>query len=177
MNAQGLMAANSSAGGPVGAPPTQAQNLLAQQQQTVIAGDPQTRLNTYIYDHLLKVRQYDIARQFLGANKCLTKPSKNKPNGIIDDQDGPKRPDDLPEPDVYESMNTESSFLYGWWCMFWDVFAAAHKIPTARPGTVDYVVRTFLRPFRGGANCAATAAVALRRAEPAAHARPDRHAR
>jgi hypothetical protein len=148
MNAQGLMAANSSAGGPVGAPPTQAQNLLAQQQQTVIGGDPQTRFNTYIYDHLLKVRQYDIARQFLVANKCLTKPSKGKPNGIMEDpSDGPKRPDDLPEPDVHESMNTESSFLFGWWCMFWDVFAAAHKNPAARQGTVDYVVRilTLLR--------------------------------
>jgi hypothetical protein len=141
MNAQGLMAANSSAGGPVGAPPTQVQNLLTQQQQQAIAGDPQTRLNTYIYDHLLKSRQYDIARQFLASNKCLTKMSKAKPNGIsgLDDvSEG--RPDDLPEPDVYESMNTESSFLLGWWCMFWDVFAAAHKLPNARTGTMDYVV-------------------------------------
>jgi hypothetical protein len=175
MNAQGLMAANSSAGGPVGAPPTQAQNLLAQQQQTVIAGDNHTLLNTYIYDHLLKGRQYDIARQFLAANKCLTQTSK-KPNGVLEDvSDGPKRPDDLPEPDVYQSMNPESSFLYGWWCMFWDVFAAAHKHPTARPGTVDYVV------CNSSAHCladfVAIAANALCRLEPTAHAGTAQHAR
>jgi hypothetical protein len=139
MNAQGLMAANSSAGGPVGAPPNQAQNLLAQQQHNANS-DPQIKLNTYIYDHLLRTRQYDIARHFFNANKCLTKGSKGKPNGIMDDVSDPKRPEDLPEPDVYDSMGSDASFLLGWWCMFWDVFSAAHRFPSARPGTVDYVV-------------------------------------
>lgn len=81
-------------------------------------------LNTCIYDHLLQMRQYDLAREFRKQNPQVKVKPKNKANGLSDTD--PKRPDDLPDADVIP-LRGDSSFLNDWWAMFWDLFYTARR--------------------------------------------------
>ncbi|KAI9817241.1 MAG: hypothetical protein M1827_001354 [Pycnora praestabilis] len=109
--------------------------------------DSKSQLNTYIYDYLLKNELWDCARALLQSEVSLNtnQPTKTSPghrrdgdmNGIDDngldtdskDDIHSKRPDDLPSPKV-PSDCPEGSFLYDWWCLFWDIFGAQRKKPT-----------------------------------------------
>lgn len=98
--------------------------------------DYRTRLNTYIYDYLLKQEQYECARQLLNSTgltvSTSTKPSR--PNGVDDgstdtdskDDADSKRPHDLPLPENVD-LNDNNSFLLEWFSLFWDMFFAARK--------------------------------------------------
>jgi hypothetical protein len=116
MNGQQL-AMNNAAGGPVGAPPMNADQ----------SNEMKMELNTYIYDHLMQSKQYDLARDFRANNPVKTRP-RGKPNGVgpDDSKDGPRRPDDLPDANVLPFQGN-GSFLMEWWTMFWDLFASARS--------------------------------------------------
>lgn len=123
--------------------------------------DSRTRLNTYIYEYFLKNEQWDCARAILSCDLQLQVNSnsvKNSPgrrrdengnpvNGADDHMDGDvkgeggiKRPDDLPAPDIPEIG--DSTFLYDWWCLFWDMYGAQRNKSDSRPQTLQYLNHT-----------------------------------
>lgn len=97
------------------------------------------QLNTCIYDYFLKRGHFDIARALLQDDsvKLTTqqhvKTSPGQANGVdndtamIDGKDGEKLkiPDDLPAAGV--PMDSQQSFLFDWFSVFWDIFLASRK--------------------------------------------------
>jgi hypothetical protein len=88
------------------------------------------KLNTYIYDHLLRQKHWDLARSFYQSCPIDTSKTKKEMNGDggmdTDSKDGISRPDDLPEPNI-GPHHSENSFLFDWWSQFWDVFHTARN--------------------------------------------------
>ncbi|KAK4555924.1 hypothetical protein LTR86_007144 [Recurvomyces mirabilis] len=122
------------AGGPVGGG-----GGPQQQPQMMNAGTPSSgdgnaisaikRLNTAIYDHLLRQGMYDVARAFLHTKVEMELDNKKSPsqrgqaNGVGDDgmdvdSAYKDRPDDLPAP----AALGEGPFLQDWWCQFWEIY-------------------------------------------------------
>ena len=110
------------------------------------------KLNTAIYDYLLRGRHYDIARAVSNGLPLFTKPDvKQSPNqrngqqanGVDEPElDGSKdpgisgRPDDLPFPDNVG----DGPFLQDWWYQFWEIhFAKRNKSPNQQ--TTQYVAQ------------------------------------
>lgn len=141
------MAAMQQQGGPVGGTP------LMQAGGARNSMDPQTMLNTYIYDYFLKNHHWDLARQVKDALVInigpATKPSpggRRDVNGVDDmDTDNKdemhKRPDDLP-PAAVPIDPSENSFLFDWWHQFWDIFNAQRQ--RSKPGSaqLQYLAHT-----------------------------------
>ena len=103
------------------------------------------QLNTYIYDYFLKNEHYGLARALQKELSIYASPSlgKRDVNGIDDSmetdskEDSQVRPDDLPLPTILD--NTEGSFLYDWWCQFWDIWCAHRRKVTAGPVPTQYL--------------------------------------
>ena len=101
------------------------------------------QLNTYIYEYFLKLGHFDIARSLLSEKgfeirtKAPVKPSpgrrkENEVNGVdadsMDTDAKDEIPDDLPRPSHAGDANTSGSgFLYEWFSIFSDLFAAHQK--------------------------------------------------
>ncbi|EFR02894.1 OefA protein [Nannizzia gypsea CBS 118893] len=101
-----------------------------------------TQLNTYIYDYFLKRGYHDCARALVQDESVTLNttiaPHKGTPhrrdgevNGV-DSEEGKEDmksriPDDLPRPNLGDSQQT--SFLFDWFNIFWDVFSAQRKKP------------------------------------------------
>lgn len=85
-------------------------------------------LNTYIYDHLCKLRLWGLARSFYQSCPIKVDKTKKEMNGDggmdTDSKDGGPRPDDLPIPNIGHHYS-ENSFLFDWWSQFWDVYGTA----------------------------------------------------
>lgn len=90
------------------------------------------KLNTAIYDYLLRNQLYDVARSFQEQMPIETKAEdKDSPkmNGVDDgledsrDQAILKRPEGLPLPNNMIS----GPFLQDWWCQFWEIFHGIRK--------------------------------------------------
>lgn len=146
--------------GPVGGPsPMMANTLAAQQQQVQSQGNNRTVLNTYIYDYFLREGMYDCARQMLKSEQTLNvikeSPGRRRDengnvlgNGVGDDpmdtdskdDIDSKRPSDLPMPNVPAAA--ENSFLYEWFCLFWDMLYAQRNKPGISPQVSQYVNHT-----------------------------------
>ncbi|MCJ1388741.1 hypothetical protein MMC18_001590 [Xylographa bjoerkii] len=100
--------------------------------------DYKSRLNTYIYDYLLKQESYECARALLKSGltvQTTNKPSPGRrPNGVdegsldADSKDDieSQRPHDLPLPEFGDGTDS-NSFLLEWFSLFWDMFFAAKK--------------------------------------------------
>lgn len=158
---------NPMAGGPVGGGhiammPTH--SLTAPAGQT----DGRTMLNTYIYDFFLREGMFDCARAMLTSEQTINV-VKDSPghrrdengnslgNGVGDDPmdtdskddlDG-KRPMDLPAPNIPSHSN--GSFLYEWFCLFWDIMSAQRNKPAQahmNPHINQYVSFTQVSPLR-----------------------------
>jgi hypothetical protein len=134
-------------GGPVG-------GGMAVPQQMNNAGTPGSgggappidavkRLNTAIYDYLLRINQYDVARALLEIETDMKKSPSQRPgqqaNGANDDSmdidDAIKnRPEDLPAPIVFSEGG---NFLQDWWCQFWETFQGLRN--RGKPGTLAYI--------------------------------------
>ena len=90
-----------------------------------------TLFHTYIYEYFLKTEQYDIARilheRVEIRQKNKQSPDRKEVNGDAMEEDMrdnmPGRPADLPLPHTPPSAS-DSSFLFDWWCQFWDCFHA-----------------------------------------------------
>lgn len=137
-------------GGPVGAPmPMMNNGAVAPQagipgpRQAQMPTDSQrTLLNTYIYEYFIRNNMYDCARSLLNSDQQVNvlKDGPNRrrdENGNLlgnglgddamdtdskDDMDS-KLPNDLPAPKL-PLPASETSFLYEWFCLFWDIFHA-----------------------------------------------------
>ncbi|KAI9764148.1 MAG: hypothetical protein M1835_007639 [Candelina submexicana] len=132
------------------------------------AHEGKQKLNTHIYDYFIKNELYDCARAMIQSDcpistlsSTKTSPGRRRDgevNGI--DENGmdtdskdevlSKRPDDLPVPDTPQDI-PEGSFLYDWWCLFWDVFSAqrtkkpkhGEAVPSGQGGSaMQYVQHT-----------------------------------
>lgn len=129
MNQHMNMAAMNSVGGPVGGTPVNHGDVRA------ASNHDQQLLNTYIYDYLVKNKRYELARSFQNELKINTvqsmkeSPGHRDVNGVDDNMDADakdgshKRPSDLPVAQI-PTYASENSFLYDWWCQFWDIYSA-----------------------------------------------------
>ena len=132
-----------------------AARILSDQEREI---DYKARLNTYIYDYLLKNEQYDCARQLLKSTLTIST-SKigqggRRPNGVDEgslDADSKedldsKRPHDLPAAENFDGMEN-SSFLLEWFSTFWDMFWA-QKGNKSRSGqqALSYMQHTQVSP-------------------------------
>ena len=113
------------------------------------------QLNTYIYDYFLKNHHYELARALQrelpinASPHTKTSPSGREVNGVDDSmdadgkEDGPKRPSDLPVPTIFD--HTEGSFLYDWWCQFWDIWSAHRRKIPAGAAASQYLAHAQVR--------------------------------
>ncbi|KAH0543006.1 hypothetical protein FGG08_002614 [Glutinoglossum americanum] len=149
------MAGMSSVGGPVGGIPMMNNGTGGQRDDNSHNNDmftASTQLNTYIYDYFLKNGLYSCAKSLLNSNVALktvsdgsnqrTSPNMRRDehgnvlgNGVdenamdaSDTKDGvnAKRPDDLPDAKVPQDCPS-NSFLFDWWCVFWEMFGAQQR--------------------------------------------------
>ncbi|RMY64574.1 hypothetical protein D0864_12316 [Hortaea werneckii] len=93
--------------------------------------DAVKRLNTAIYDYLLRNQLYDCARSFVKAMDIETDSIKKSPgsnkqaNGVsgdemeVDNEGIRNRPEDLPPP----LQLGNGPFLHDWWCQFWEIYS------------------------------------------------------
>lgn len=108
------------------------------------------KLNTAIYDYLLRHELYELAKSFMNKMPIDTKndvkqsPSQRggqQANGIDDSMDDSKdhailnRPDDLPLPNnVFDGP-----FLQDWWCQFWEIHWGIRGRTTMKPNAQTYI--------------------------------------
>lgn len=113
------------------------------------------QLNTYIYEYFLKNGMYDCARALLASEQPMNvikdSPGRRRDeNGGEEGTDGdskddidPKRPADLPDPNIPKEC-PETCFLFEWWCLFWDMFNAQRGKGDTR-SVQQYVAHTQVR--------------------------------
>jgi hypothetical protein len=145
MNQMNVAGMNVGPGGPVGgvpmmntgsAAPRVDGNMINTQDSLL------TQLNTCIYDYFLKQGNHELARALLQDDSIkldVEGPNKTSPghrrdgdvNGVDsemgDAKDGEKIkiPDDFPRPKV--PNDSQQSFLFDWFSIFWDIFWAQRK--------------------------------------------------
>ena len=133
---------------PNGVPPVRA----ADEQD---GGGYKAKLNTAIYDYLIKNGEWACARELLKSKLevQIAKPSPGRrPNGVDenamdtdtkDDLDS-QRPSDLPLPAAGPtSMGSDSSFLLDWYSVFWDMYLAKNPRATNKnQNAVQYIQQT-----------------------------------
>lgn len=139
-------------------------NNNAMNPQMAVAGagrqmqDQRSTLNTYIYEYFLRHQMYDCARSLLASDQQVNvnkeaggrRENGNAMNGVDDPMDtdskddgDSKLPDDLPPPKL-PMPASDTSFLYEWFCVFWDIYTA----PRAKAGNHmvnQYVQHTQVR--------------------------------
>ncbi|EEP77257.1 OefA protein [Uncinocarpus reesii 1704] len=161
MNMQGMHPA---AGGPVGgipmmntgssAPRSDPNNPNVSPDHNMVV-----QLNTYIYDYFLKRGYIDCARALVKDSNVpmnTAAPSKfnhrdGEVNGVdldamaTDSNDDMKAkvPDDLPRPNLNGDMQ-QTSFLFDWFNLFWDVFWAQRRKGKS-PEAMQYLQHTQCR--------------------------------
>ncbi|PON28529.1 hypothetical protein TGAM01_v202376 [Trichoderma gamsii] len=160
MNAQPGMANVTPMGGPVGAPMPMMNNNAAMNPQMAAAAaagrqvqDQRSTLNTYIYEYFLRHHMYDCARSLLASDQQVNvnkeaggrRENGNAMNGVDDpmdtdskDDSDSKLPDDLPPPKL-PMPASDTSFLYEWFCVFWDIYTA----PRAKNG--NHIVNQYVQ--------------------------------
>lgn len=143
-------------GGPVGgAPPAPPQQMNVGTPGSGVGAGPAIdavkRLNTAIYDYLLRNQLYDTARSFvskmdietdLKKSPSTSSNSRQQPNGVaggdemdIDVNEGIRnRPEDLPAP----LQLGDGPFLHDWWCQFWEIFQG-YRGKGSKPSTLQYI--------------------------------------
>ncbi|KAH7375392.1 SOM1 protein [Plectosphaerella cucumerina] len=144
MNANPNMPMNM--GGPVGAPVPMMNNgglppqAIGPRQMQVSPENQRTLLNTYIYEYFIRNNMFDCARQLLQSDQQVNvqkdgnrrrDENGNPINGLGDDpmdtdskdDVDAKLPEDLPAPKL-PMPASETSFLYEWFSLFWDIFHA-----------------------------------------------------
>ncbi|KAH6605568.1 hypothetical protein Trco_004721 [Trichoderma cornu-damae] len=141
-------------GGPVGGAPMPMMNngamnpqiaAAAAARQQHISENQRSVLNTYIYEYFLRHQMFDCARALLASDQQVNvnkeaagrRENSNALNGVDDPMDTDskddgesKLPEDLPPPKL-PMPASDTSFLYEWFCVFWDIFNA----PRAKGGS------------------------------------------
>ena len=119
----------------------------------VNSGDPSSqagaikKLNTAIYDYLMRNELFDLARGFQSKMEIERRPEgKQSPNqrgqqanGVDDGMDMdskdmiiPNKPNDMPVGAI------EADFLKDWWCMFWELWSG-HRRKGVPANTQAYI--------------------------------------
>lgn len=113
--------------------------VLAAAGGAVRPQNQRSRLNTYIYEYFIRYGMYDAARALLNIDQGVaSKEGTNRRrdengnivNGIGDDSMDTdskedidsKSPEDLPPPKL--PTQSDNSFLYDWFCLFWEIYDA-----------------------------------------------------
>lgn len=166
MNPNVNMANMNPMGGPVGGAPMPMMNNGAVNPQMAAARQQQMNenqrsvLNTYIYEYFLRYGMYDCARSLLSSDQQVNVSKdgaghrRDENGNIINGLDDPmdtdskddldaKLPSDLPPPKL-PMPASDTSFLYEWFCLFWDIYNAQRV--KGGNGTVNqYVAHTQVR--------------------------------
>ncbi|KAH7390811.1 hypothetical protein DE146DRAFT_144020 [Phaeosphaeria sp. MPI-PUGE-AT-0046c] len=107
--------------------------------------DPRERLNTYIYDYLLRNSHYKAAQAMIDTNlkMSLGPPQKlspkNRPNGVDSTEEPPR--EDMPAPSLPQNQMADNSFLLDWWVQFWDIYQATKVRGNGSKGA-QYIAHT-----------------------------------
>ncbi|KAL7792585.1 hypothetical protein V8C37DRAFT_379947 [Trichoderma ceciliae] len=149
-------------GGPVGGAPMPMMNNGAMNPQIAAAAaarqqqaseNQRSVLNTYIYEYFLRHQMFDCARSLLASDHQVNvnkeaagrRENGNAMNGVDDPMDtdskddgDSKLPDDLPPPKL-PMPASDTSFLYEWFCVFWDIYNAPRV--KGGSGTVNQYVQ------------------------------------
>lgn len=136
-------------GGPVGGAPVPMMNNGAVNPQSApgAGGAPRQQqvndnqrgvLNTYIYEYFIRYGMYECARSLLSSDQQVNVHKDGKSGSGVngagddpmdteskDDLDS-KLPDDLPPPKL-PMPASDTSFLYEWFCLFWDIYNAQRQ--------------------------------------------------
>lgn len=168
MNPNVGMANMNPMGGPVGGAPMpmmnngqlnpQAAAAAAAARQQQVNDNQRGVLNTYIYEYFIRYGMYDCARSLLSSDQQVNvlkdgatrrrDENGNVINGVGDDpmetdskdDIDAKLPEDLPPPKL-PMPASDTSFLYEWFCLFWDIYNAQRA--KGGNGTVNqYVAHT-----------------------------------
>lgn len=171
MNPNISMANMNSMGGPVGGAPMPMMNngamnpgvvaAAAAARQGPVNDNQRSVLNTYIYEYFLRYGMYDCARSLLSSDQQVnvakdTAGRRRDENGNIinglgddpmdtdskDDLDS-KLPEDLPPPKL-PTAGSDTSFLYEWFCVFWDMHNASRS-KSGSAAVQQYVQHTQVR--------------------------------
>lgn len=110
-------------------------------------------LNTYIYEYFIRYGMYECARSLLSSDQQVNvhkdgSKGGNAVNGASDDamdadnkdDIDSKLPDDLPPPKL-PMPASDQSFLYEWFCLFWDIYNA-QRAKSGNPHVNQYVNHT-----------------------------------
>ena len=158
-------------GGPVGAPipmmnngainPQLAAAAAAASRQQQANDNQRGVLNTYIYEYFIRYNMYDCARSLLNSEQPVNvqkdaagrrrDENGNTINGVGEDpmdtdtkdDIDPKLPDDLPQPKL-PMPTSDTSFLYEWFCLFWDIYNA-QRAKGGNGNVNQYVAHTQVR--------------------------------
>lgn len=115
-------------GGPVGGGAMAGQMNMGSPSNQTIDMSPAAilkKLNTAIYDYLLRNSQYDIAKAFQEKMPIETKPKDEKQaNGMDDGMDDTKDPGILKRPEGLPLPNNmhDGPLLQDWWLQFWELW-------------------------------------------------------
>lgn len=110
--------------------------------------DMKAKLNTCIYDYLLRNGEGDVARALKNSSltiQTVQSPPQRKNNGEDNGEDtkddlDTKKPVDLPWPADVPAGATDNSFLLDWFQIFWEMFWAQRKDgPKPGPSTTAYM--------------------------------------
>ncbi|KAK5109319.1 hypothetical protein LTR62_007088 [Meristemomyces frigidus] len=141
------------AGGPVGGGAGPQQMMNAGTPSSGDVGGPHRvdtikRLNTAIYDYLLRQNMHEVARAFRATKVEIETDGKKSPNqraqtngagvgddGMEVDSVFKDLPDDLPAP--AQLGHGEGPFLQDWWCQFWEIYTGYRG--NGRQHTLSYI--------------------------------------
>lgn len=145
-------------GGPVGGPQMNA-GTPGNSGDVISQTITMKRLNTAIYDYMLRNGHWDIARSFSKQAdvevKQEGKPSPNQraqqANGVDDGMDVDSKetingkPSDLPLGAI------DADFLKDWWCQFWEIWNG-HRKPKAAPAQTQQYIAAQRMALQGRVN-------------------------
>jgi hypothetical protein len=167
MNHNMNMGAMNPMGGPMGGAPVPMMNngAVNPQQAAAAAAARQQQvndsqrgvLNTYIYEYFIRYGMYDCARSLLSNEQHINVQrdgvkNANAVNGAGDDSMDTdskedldsKLPSDLPPPKL-PMPASDTSFLYEWFCLFWDIYNAQRQ-KSGNGNVNQYVTHTQVCP-------------------------------
>lgn len=113
--------------------------------------DFKAKLNTFIYDYLIKNEQWDVARALhKSALTVFTTPNKRR-TGPDDGEDSKddidtKKPNDLPYALNVPQSTNENSFLLDWFQLFWEIWLAPQGKSKSLPDAAKYMEYTKVWP-------------------------------
>lgn len=143
--------------------PQAAAAAAAARQQLMMNDSQRGILNTYIYEYFIRYGMFECARSLLSSDQQVNvlkngvnrrrDDGGNAVNGSDDpmdtdsksDLDG-KLPDDLPPPKL-PMPASDTSFLYEWFCLFWDIYNA-QRAKGGNSTVNQYVSHTQVRRTR-----------------------------